>query len=75
VVRLWKVSNGQWSVVDDPPIGTTANWSQPHEWYLRASENNLDLAVKVDGTWYVVFNSANSGQDKWSADPAVGPVV
>ena len=72
-VRLYRVANGQVSTVSTQTI-STVNWGEPHDWYLRADGEDLDLAVYVGGTWYFVFDSGTTGQGKLSGGSHEGAI-
>ncbi len=57
---LWKVVNGSFSVAGSPVI-LYDDWSLPHDWYVRTSGDDVDIAVTIGGVWTTVFDSAGNG--------------
>ena len=72
-VRLWKVRDGAFSLAAAASIGSV-NWTQPHRWFIRASGEDLRVAVEVSGNWVTAFAPAGNGQGVLADGPAVGGV-
>ncbi len=70
---LWKVVDGAFSLAG-PPVIVYDNWSLPHDWYVRTSGDDVDIAVKIGGVWTTVYDSAGNGAGLLAGGPAEGAV-